>query len=128
MDRAKRKGVRVYLRSDAFKTDPESLSLCEKVRKDEASAEEVKRYRQLQQDRVENILRADVESLFNIEEIAPEIPDKARIMDSEICDFCKELTKVDLLRTIDGKKVCIPCAGKYGFGNGLSSTPSLSYR
>jgi formylmethanofuran dehydrogenase subunit E len=116
MDRTKGKGVRVCLRPDAFKTDPESLSLFEKVRKEEASAEEVKRYRQLQQERVQEVLRTDIESLFKTEEITPEIPAKARIMDSEICDFCKELTKMDLLRTIDGKKVCIPCVEKYSGG------------
>jgi formylmethanofuran dehydrogenase subunit E len=128
MDRRKGKGVRVCLRPDAFKMDRESLSLSEKVQKDEASAREIKRYRQLQQERVKNILKADTESLFKIEEITPEIPAKARIMDSGICDFCRESTKVDLLRTIDGKKVCIPCVEKHGFGNGLSSAPSLSYR
>ena len=95
-----------------------------KGRRDEASAREIEHYRQTQQKRVEYILRADIESLFKIEEIIPGIPAKARIMDSEICDFCGEPTKVDLLRTIDGKKVCIPCAEKYGLGNGLSSLTS----
>jgi formylmethanofuran dehydrogenase subunit E len=128
MDRRKGKGVRVCLRPDAFKMDPESLSLSEKVQKDEASAREIKRYREFQQERVENILKADTESLFKIEEITPEIPAKAAIMDSGICDFCGESAKVDLLRTIDAKKVCIPCAEKHGFGNGLSPAPSLSYR
>ena len=61
--------------------------------------------------------------LFKIEKITPEIPVKARIMDSGICDFCRESTKVDLLRTIDGKKVCIPCAEKHGFDNDLFSLP-----
>jgi len=124
LDRGKGKGVRVCLRPDAFKMSPESLSLSERVQKDEASAREIEHYRQTQQKRVEYILRADIESLFKIEEIIPGIPAKARIMDSEICDFCGEPTKVDLLRTIDGKKVCIPCAEKYGLGNGLSSLTS----
>lgn len=118
MDRRKGKGVRVCLRPDAFKMDRESLSLSEKIQKGEASEREIKRYREFQQERVENILKADTESLFKIEEITPEIPAKARIMDSGICDFCRESAKVDLLRTIDGKKVCIPCAEKHGFGNG----------
>jgi formylmethanofuran dehydrogenase subunit E len=123
MDRRKGKGVRVYLRLDTFKMDRESLSLSEKVQKDKASAKEIKRYRQLQQERVEKILNADTESLFKIEEITSGIPAKARIMDSGICDFCRESTKVDLLRTIDGKKACIPCAEKHGFGNGLPPLP-----
>ncbi len=128
MDRRKRKGVRVCLRSDAFKMDPESLSLSEKVQKDEASAEEIKRYRQLQQERVEKILNADTDSLFEIEEISPEIPAKASIMESGMCDFCGESAKVDLLRTIDGKKVCIPCAERHGFRNGLPSLPASFFK
>jgi formylmethanofuran dehydrogenase subunit E len=123
MDRRKGKGVRVCLRPDAFKLDKEGLSLSEKVQKDKASAKEIKRYRQLQQERVEKILNADTESLLKIEEISPDIPPKARIMESGTCDFCGEPTKVDLLRTIDSKKVCIPCAEKHGFGNVLPSLP-----
>ena len=38
----------------------------------------------------------DSESLFKIEGITSEIPDKARIMESTICDFCGEVTKMDL--------------------------------
>jgi formylmethanofuran dehydrogenase subunit E len=114
MDRRKGKGVRVCLRSNAFKIDPESLSLSEKVQKDEASASEIERYRQLQQERVENILRTDTESLFKIEEITPEIPDKARIMDSGICDFCGEPAAKGFLRSINGKRICIPCAAQQG--------------
>jgi formylmethanofuran dehydrogenase subunit E len=109
LDRRKGRGVRVCLRSDAFKMGPESLSLAKKVQKDGASEKEIGRFRQLQQDRVENILNADAESLFKIEEIIPEIPAKAIIMESGICDFCGESAKKDLLRTIDGKKACIPC-------------------
>jgi len=110
MDRRKRKGVRVCLRSNAIKIDPESLSLSEKVRKDEASAKEIERYRQLQQGRIQKILDIDAGSLFKIEEIAPEIPHKARIMKSGICDFCGEPTAIGFLREIDGKKICVPCA------------------
>ena len=109
-DRRKGKGVRVCLRPDAFRMDPVSLSLSEKVRKDGASAKEMERYQQLQQERVKKILNADTESLFKIEEILPDLPPKARIVESRICDLCGEPTKIDLLRETKGKKVCIPCA------------------
>jgi formylmethanofuran dehydrogenase subunit E len=114
MDRRKRKGVRVCLRSDAFKIDPESLSLSEKVQKDEASAKEIERYRRLRQGRVQKILDMDAESLFKIEEITPEIPDKARVMKLGICDFCGESAAIDFLREIVGKRICIPCAERQG--------------
>jgi len=112
MDRSKGKGVRVSLRPDAFKMDSISLSLSEKVQKDEASTEELAQFRQLQKERTRKILEADAESLFKIEEISPDIPPKARIMESRICDFCGELTKKDLLKKVNRKRACIPCAEK----------------
>ena len=110
MDRGKGKGIRVCLLPDVSRSDPEYLSLSKKVQSDEASAEETERFRQLQQDRVQKVLEADPESLFKIEEISADLPARARIMESEICDICGEPTKVDLLHKINSKKICIPCA------------------
>lgn len=110
MDRGRGKGIRVCLLPDVFGSDPEYLALSEKVQRDGASARETERFRQLQQERVKKVLEADPESLFKIEEISPDLPAKARIMESGICDLCGESTKVDLLRKINSKKICIPCA------------------
>jgi formylmethanofuran dehydrogenase subunit E len=110
MDRGKQKGVRACLLPDVFESDREYLSLSKKVQRDEASAKETERFRQLQQDRVKKILEAIPESLFKIEEISADIPAKARIMESGICEICGEPTKVDLLCKINSKKICIPCA------------------
>ena len=121
LDRGKRKGIRVCLLPDVFESDPETLSLSKKVQRDGASAEETERFRQLQQDRVQKVLEADPVSLFKIEEISPDLPAKARVMKSEICDFCGEPTKRDLLRRMNGKKICIPCSNQHGFRNGLLS-------
>ncbi len=110
MDRAKRRGFRVCLLPDVFKPDPETLGLSEKVQRDGASAKETERFRQLQQDRVQKILEADPVFLFKIEEISTDIPAKARIVESRICDLCGEPTKADLLRNKNGKRLCIPCA------------------
>ena len=109
--RKRGKAVRVCLRSDALEADPEHLSLVEKVQNDEASPEETERFRELQRKRAQKVLEADAKSLFKIEEISLGIPPKAKITKSETCDLCGELTKMDLLREIDGQKVCIPCAG-----------------
>jgi len=114
MDRKRQKFIRVSLRPDAVKMDPVSLSLSERVQKDEASAEELAQFRRLQKERTQKILEADAESIFKIEEISPDIPPKAMIMESGTCDFCGEPTKKDLLRKVDGKKACIPCAQKNG--------------
>jgi formylmethanofuran dehydrogenase subunit E len=110
MDRKRGKAMRVCLRHDAFKADSKYLSLSEKVQKDEASPKELTQLKKLQQARVQKVLEADAESLFKIEEISVDIPPKAMIMESGTCDFCGERTKIDLLREINGKRLCIPCA------------------
>jgi formylmethanofuran dehydrogenase subunit E len=110
MDREKRKRIRVCLLPDVFGSDPEYSSLSKKVQRDEASAKEIERFRQLQQDRVRRILEAEPESLFKIEEISADLPPKARIVESGVCDICGEPTKVDVLRKIRSKKICVPCA------------------
>jgi formylmethanofuran dehydrogenase subunit E len=110
MDRRKGKGVRVCLRPDVFEYDPKYLPLSKKVQKDKASVKETKRFRQLQQDRVQRILEAEPESLFKVGKISADLPPKARIMESGICDLCGEPTKADLLRSRNGKRLCIPCA------------------
>jgi len=125
VDRRKRKGIRVCFRSEAFKVDPAFLSVSKKVQDGEASAWDIERYRQLQLERVQEILSADTESLFKIEDLAPEIPPKARIMESEACGVCGEPTRVDLLRRMDGKKACVPCAEKLGFGHMVPSPKPL---
>ncbi|MGA2518667.1 MAG: FmdE family protein [Thermodesulfobacteriota bacterium] len=122
-DRKRGKAIRVSLRPDAVKMDPISLSLSEKVQKDEASAEELARFRRFQKERTQKILEADAESIFKIEDISPNIPPKAMIMESETCDFCGEPTKKDLLRKINGKKACVPCAEENGPSVGLASSP-----
>jgi formylmethanofuran dehydrogenase subunit E len=114
VDRKRGKAMRVCLRPDAFKADPEYLCVSEKIQKDEASAEEIGRFRQFQQERTQKILDADAESIFKIEEISPDMPPKARIMESGTCDFCGEPTKMDLLCKIKGKRACIPCAQENG--------------
>jgi len=112
-DRKRGKAIRVSLRPDAFKMDPVSLSLLEKVQKDEASPKELAQFRRLHKERSKKILEADAESIFKIEGIPPDIPPKARITESAICDFCGEPTKKDLLRKIDGRKACIPCVHEH---------------
>jgi len=109
VDRKRRKAMRVCLRPDVFEADPKYLFLSGKVQNDEASPKELAQFRKLQQARVQKVLLADAESIFKIEEISVDIPPKARITESETCDFCREPTKIDRLRESNGKKLCIPC-------------------
>jgi formylmethanofuran dehydrogenase subunit E len=122
IDRKRRKAIRVCLRPNLFKSDRDHLSLLNKVQNEKASPQELERFEQLQKERVWKILKAEARSLFKIEEISPEIPSKAKITESGICDFCGETTKIDLLRQINGKKICIPCAHEHGSRTNSHST------
>ena len=112
MDRKRGTGVRVCLRPDIFKNDAEFLSLFERVQNEEASPVELERFGQLQMEKTKKILDGDSDFLFKIEEISPDIPAKARVIESGICDLCGEPTKRDLLLQRDGKQICILCDQK----------------
>jgi len=109
VDRKGGRALRVSYRPTIFKADPEYLALSDQVQTDEASPIQLERFRQLRVERAKKILGAESEVLFKIEEISPDIPPKAVIVESGTCNFCGELTKMDLLRKINGKKICIPC-------------------
>ena len=109
-DRKRGKVFRACLRSDAIISGPEHFSLFEKMRKGEAKAEEIKRFEQLREKRLKEILEANTDTLFTIEEVEADIPYKARITESAVCDRCGEPTMMDLLQEIDDLKVCIPCS------------------
>jgi formylmethanofuran dehydrogenase subunit E len=108
-DRKRGKVFRACLRSDAIASDPEHLALFEKIRKGEAKAEEIERFEQLREKRLKEIIETDTDILFTINEVKADIPHKARIVESAVCVQCGEPTKADLLKEIDGQKVCIPC-------------------
>ena len=56
------------------------------------------------------ILSAPVEKILSLREVSVEEPEKARIRDSLICDFCGEMVMENRTRMVNGKTSCIPCA------------------
>ena len=112
IDRKRGTGVRVCLRPDIFKNDAEFLLLFERIQNEEASPVELERFGQLQMEKTKKILDGDSDFLFKIEEISPDIPAKARVIESGICDLCGEPTKRDLLLQRNGKQRCILCDQK----------------
>jgi formylmethanofuran dehydrogenase subunit E len=113
-DRKQGRTFRVCLRPGALNLSRDHRALIEKVRSGQASKDETDQYGRLQRERIESILKAPAESLFKIEEVPPFIPPEAKIVESAPCDFCGELTKINMLREIDGRKACISCAHKRG--------------
>jgi formylmethanofuran dehydrogenase subunit E len=117
LDRKKGRGVRVCLRKDAVLGRGESSGTSRKGNRRTFTAQEVLPSRLSREERVQGILKTAPECLFNIEETAFEMPPLAKVVPSEKCHACGELTKVDLLRTIGGKRLCIPCARRLRAGS-----------
>lgn len=111
-DRKKGRTVRACLLPNTLPSNPEHVVLSEKVRNETASPKELEQYRNLKGERIQEILVSPFESLFKIEEISFPIPPEAQIVESRICDYCGEPTKVDLLQPVAGRMACVPCRQK----------------
>ncbi|MEJ5301668.1 MAG: FmdE family protein [Thermodesulforhabdaceae bacterium] len=106
------KGVRVSLRERAFRPQDrrEHFELLQKVLNDTATDEERNRFWELHIERSRKVLESDPEEFFKIEEIKIDLPPKARIVPSEMCDECGEATMQTKMVERDGKKLCRACA------------------
>jgi formylmethanofuran dehydrogenase subunit E len=102
-------GVRVSLRAGAFQPNERHMELIQKIRTETASDEERAEFRRLHEQRSHDILEADPEELFEIESIEIELPPKAKIEPSKICDFCGEPTMASKLLQRNNSQVCRSC-------------------
>lgn len=64
------------------------------------------------QARIQEILEADLEDLFEVQPIDKPPVKGARILKSIKCDACNENTMESRIRLFDGKQLCIPCFEK----------------
>lgn len=53
------------------------------------------------------------EDMFDVTETRIELPEKARIFDSYVCESCGELTGANWIRLANGKKLCLDCYKEY---------------
>ena len=59
--------------------------------------------------RIQAILDAPLDELFEVREVEIDMPDKARILDSIVCTECGEAAMSTRVRTFRGQPYCIPC-------------------
>ena len=59
--------------------------------------------------RTKEIMDADIDSLFKVEDIKTPPVKPARILQSIECESCKEMTMESRIRRFDNKYLCIPC-------------------
>jgi len=64
------------------------------------------------EERLEKLLKARPEDVFNIEKIDFKPPNEAEIHQSLACDNCGEPTMSTRIKEFENKKLCIPCHKK----------------
>ena len=53
------------------------------------------------------------DEMFEVKEATIRLPEKARLFDSYICDYCGETTGANWIRLAGGKKLCLDCYESY---------------
>jgi formylmethanofuran dehydrogenase subunit E len=58
----------------------------------------------------------DASKIFDFKSPSYELPEKARIFESYICEGCGEKTAEHMIRLENGKKICLDCLSDYTRG------------
>ncbi len=104
------KALRIVMRPDGFgPPDPERQALFERVRSGAATEEEQARFDTLHGQRAQQVLDAPEETLFEVREVEPHIPARARVMTSLACEACGEMAMETRTRNFRGQVLCLPC-------------------
>ena len=53
------------------------------------------------------------EEMFDVKDATIQLPEKARLFDSYVCDCCGETTGANWIRLAGGKKLCLDCYESY---------------
>ncbi|MBN1625307.1 MAG: TraR/DksA C4-type zinc finger protein [Deltaproteobacteria bacterium] len=106
------KGVRVSMRPGSFAPDETHQTLLRKMMSGEANEDDKNRFRELHFKRACDVLEMSSGKLFEVRNVNIQLPPRARIEPSELCDICGEPTMRTKLEDRGGKKVCRDCAEK----------------
>lgn len=103
-------GVRVAMRPGSIAPDEIHQALLLKVMNDEADEEDKRRFKELHLKRTFEVLDMSVGNLFEVRNVNIQLPPRAKIEPSVLCDICGEPTMRTKLEDKDDKKVCRDCA------------------
>lgn len=104
------KAVRLMMRPDFFKPDPEMDALRGKVFSKTATKEEIDRYNELSNQRVNNILSTPGDQIYEVKEPQIPVPEKAKIFNNIVCPICQESVGEARCVEVDNQKICQFCA------------------
>ena len=101
-------GVRVSLKAP-LELNEEHGRLMDKIRAGSATDSEKARFQELHLQRSRDIMEGSEEALFDVRKAHEELPPKAKIEPSKLCDRCGEPTMASKLTAQDGMKLCGGC-------------------
>ncbi|MGD8985042.1 MAG: FmdE family protein [Desulfobacteraceae bacterium] len=104
------KGIRIVTKSGTPRDQDDELSaLRKKMLKEKLTPEEQEKMEKGKAARIERIMDADPQDLFEVKPAQGPIPKKARILQSLVCEACGEATMESRTRRFFGQTLCIPC-------------------
>ena len=104
------KGIRIVTRAETSRDQDDELSALRKKRLTEKlTPEEQEKMEKGRAARIERIMDADLQDLFEVKPAQGPIPRKARILQSLVCEVCGEATMESRTRRFLDQTLCIPC-------------------
>lgn len=116
ISRKENRAVRIAMKAEALARTAEQEALVQNVQSGAASPEEQEEYDAFQASRVDELLAMPDAALFSVTEVAPEVPEKARIFRSVVCHYCGERVMEPRARLRNGEIACLPCSEVYSRG------------
>ena len=104
------KGIRVVLKSDAFKPDKKHLELIQKKQNNTATDAELEEFKKQFEKRTHDILEKPVDDIFDLTKAQFDPPEKAQIQRSIPCSQCGEPTMETRLIEKDDLRICRGCS------------------
>jgi formylmethanofuran dehydrogenase subunit E len=108
------KALRLMTKNNIFgDTQPELGRLNRKAQEKSLTKEEEQKWLSIREALSKRIMETSIPELFDVKKPAEITPKKARMLQSIICDECKEATMESRIRRFQGLELCIPCFEKH---------------
>jgi formylmethanofuran dehydrogenase subunit E len=103
------KRLRISVKPELFQVEDDVVALQKKAARSDLNAEEKVRLDRARKARIEKIMEAELKNLFEVKPHGGPVPQRARILESLVCESCGERTMESRTRRFMGKSLCIPC-------------------
>jgi len=102
-------GVRLSMKPGIMDAPEQERLLLDKIRTQNATTAEIKEYETLHERRSNALFSQGPDGFFSLQEITLNMPSKARMAPSLLCDTCNEPVMMTKLEEVSGKKICRSC-------------------